>query len=91
MFTQRQICTLGSILFTNRDGSTLSAASIQSGYVLAANPEHFTKTAEEFCGELADYIEVTQEVCVKRVSESGRTYVELATKLLKNNLKRLII
>ena len=81
--TKTDLYSRGSILFTNRDGSTLSAASIQSGYVLAANPEHFTKTAEEFCGELADYIEVTQEVCVKRVSESGRTYVELATRITK--------
>lgn len=71
----------GSILFTTRDGVQLSAVAVQSGYVLAANPAHFSKTSEEFCQSLIDFINVTVEKCVERVSVEGRTYVELADRI----------
>jgi cell division protein FtsI (penicillin-binding protein 3) len=79
--TKSDLYSRGSILFTNRDGTTLSAASIKSGYVLAANPEHFTTSGEEFCGQLADFIDITIERCIARVSTPGRTYVELASRI----------
>lgn len=79
--TKTDLYSRGSILFTSRDGSTLSAAAIQSGYVLAANPAHFTKTPAEFCGVLEKYLEITVDRCVERVSDSSRTYIELASRL----------
>lgn len=79
--TKTDLFSRGSILFTTRDGTTLSAASIQSGYILAANPEHFTTSADEFCQTLAEYITVPTERCVERVSVPGRTYAELADRI----------
>ncbi|MCA9354523.1 MAG: penicillin-binding protein 2 [Candidatus Kaiserbacteria bacterium] len=75
--TKTDLYSRGSILFTTRDGTTLSAAAIQSGYVLAANPEHFTMPAEQFCQLLSGYLADGVERCTERVSAEGRTYVEL--------------
>lgn len=79
--TKTDLYSRGSIYFTTRDGEALSAAAVQSGYVLAANPEHFTQAPDVFCSVVSDYIDVSVERCVERVSVPGRTYVELASKL----------
>lgn len=79
--TKTDLYSRGSILFTTRDGTALSAASIQSGYLLAANPEHISTSYEDFCVALSEYIEVEQDTCVNRLSVPGRTYAELASKL----------
>lgn len=79
--TKTDLYSRGSILFTTRDGTSLSAAAIQSGFVLSANPTHFTVSAEEFCAQLSEYITNGEERCVERVSTPGRTYIELAGKI----------
>lgn len=79
--TKTDLYTRGSILFTTRDGATLSAAAIQSGYVLAANPTHFTVSPEAFCQELESYLDSSVERCVERVTLPGRTYIELASRV----------
>jgi stage V sporulation protein D (sporulation-specific penicillin-binding protein) len=81
--TKTDLYSRGSILFTTRDGSVLSAAAIRSGYVLSANPEHITTSYEEFCAQLSDYIDITTEKCVSRVSVDGRIYAELANRISK--------
>ncbi|MEY3784208.1 MAG: hypothetical protein RLZZ230_530 [Candidatus Parcubacteria bacterium] len=79
--TKTDLYSRGSILFTTRDGTTLSAAAIQSGYVLAANPTHFTTSADEFCKALESYLDDPIEKCLTRVTTPGRTYIELAARL----------
>lgn len=79
--TKTDLYSRGSILFTTRDDTTLSAAAIQSGYVLAVNPTHVTLPANEFCLALETYMDVTIERCIDRVQAPGRTYVELADRL----------
>lgn len=79
--TKTDLYSRGSILFTNRDGTTLSAAAIQFGYILAADPEHITTSKEDYCTAIANFIEVEHSLCVERVSTPGRTYVELASQL----------
>lgn len=75
--TKNDLYARGSIFFTTRDGEKLSAASIQSGFVLAANPDLFTVSPEDFCLQLLSYLTVTTERCVERVSVPNRKYVEL--------------
>lgn len=79
--TKTDLYSRGSILFTTRDGDDLSAASIQSGYILAANPSQVTREFSEFCATLEPFIESTIEKCIERMSLPNRTYIELATKL----------
>jgi cell division protein FtsI/penicillin-binding protein 2 len=79
--TQTDLYDRGSIIFTTRDEAPVSAASIRSGFVLAANPEHITLAFDEYCNQLADYLDVSVERCIDRVSAPGRVYVELANRL----------
>lgn len=87
--TKTDLYTRGSILFTTQGGTTLSAAAIKSGFLLAANPQQITSTKEEFCNSLAVYIEMDQATCVNRVSVADKTYVELATKLTAEQMNEI--
>ncbi len=66
----------GSIFFSARDGATLSAAAIQSGYVLAVDPSRVTDAAQ-LCADVAGEITIDLDVCISRSSLPNRTYVEL--------------
>lgn len=79
--TKTNLYTRGSILFTSRDGTTLSAAAVSSGYLLAANPEHITIPAEDFCSSFREIVTIDEAACVSRIAVPERTYVELANKL----------
>jgi cell division protein FtsI (penicillin-binding protein 3) len=79
--TKTDLYSRGSILFTTRDNTTLSAAAIQSGYLLAVNPTHLTSIPEVFCAELEHYIETDIATCITRLTAPDRTYVELAARL----------
>jgi stage V sporulation protein D (sporulation-specific penicillin-binding protein) len=77
--TKTDLYSRGSILFTTHDGPSVSAAAIQSGYILTANPTHFVTSAKDFCTSLAEYLDGGVDRCVERVSIPERTYVELAS------------
>ncbi len=87
--TKTDLYSRGSILFTTRDGTTLSAAAIQSGYVLSANPTHFTIPPEDFCHKFEVYLDDTVEKCIERVKTEGRTYIELASHLTEEQSKEI--
>ena len=74
--TKSDLYSRGSIYFTTRDGELLSAASVEAGYLLAANPAHI-RDANVFCETLRNYVTIEKELCVERVSLKNRTYVEL--------------
>lgn len=78
--TARDLYSRGSILFTTRDGEYLSAASVQSGHVLAVNPEHVTNAAD-FCSKLDGYLGEVAAKCEERAALPDRTYVELVPNL----------
>jgi cell division protein FtsI/penicillin-binding protein 2 len=79
--TKSDLYTRGSILFSNKDSQTLSAAAVQSGYVLAGNPTLLTNSVEHFCDNHEAYMSVSVERCIQRLSTPGRTYIELAPKI----------
>lgn len=79
--TKTDLYSRGSILFTTRDGTTLSAAAVQAGYVLSTNPSQITVPVSDFCNSLKEYLEVSVERCIERVSTPGRTYIELASRI----------
>jgi len=87
--TKTNLYTRGSIFFTAKDGTTLSAAAIAAGYLLAANPVHMTVPAEEFCGMFSEVIAIDVTMCVERVTTAGRTYVELSNQLTSEQAKTI--
>lgn len=78
--TKSDLYSRGSVLFTTRDGESLSAAAVQAGYLLAANPEHITDPSA-FCEQLHSYLSIERDLCIERSSLPGRTYVELGDRL----------
>lgn len=86
--TKSDLYSRGSVMFTTRDGEYLSAAAVQAGYSLAANPTHITD-ASAFCEKLRSYILIERDLCVERASLSNRTYVELADRLTNEQSKEI--
>jgi stage V sporulation protein D (sporulation-specific penicillin-binding protein) len=84
VYTQTNLYSRGSILFSTRDNTAVSAATIKSGYILAVNPTQLVDSPQLLCESAAEFIEITLERCVERVSLPGRTYLELATRLNDN-------
>ncbi len=78
--TKSDLYSRGSIYFTTRDGEQLSAAAVQAGYLLAANPTHI-QDPKDFCSKVLPYITIEENLCVERASLEKRTYVELAERL----------
>ncbi|MAQ59516.1 hypothetical protein CL638_02310 [bacterium] len=78
--TARNLYSRGQIFFTTKDGEMLSAASIQSGYVLAVNPQHVTDV-DAFCSSLQKYLKDSADKCSTRASLPERSYVELVPDL----------
>jgi len=76
--TKTDLYSRGSIYFTTRDQTELSAAAIQSGYVLAVNPTLVTQPPDVFCNSLSTVVSLDIEKCIERAGLPGRTYVELA-------------
>lgn len=74
--TKDDLYTRGSIFFTNRDGTELSAAAIKSGYVLAFDPSRITDVAGT-CSQLGEFVEMNADLCQLRAGLPNRTYVEM--------------
>ena len=78
--TQDDLYTRGSIFFTNRDGTELSAAAIKSGYVLALDPSRITDP-QGICDQLQAVTEINHSLCQFRAALPNRTYVELQSQV----------
>jgi len=79
--TKTDLYSRGSIFFSTRDGTELSAAAIQTGYVLAVNPKRVTLPHDEFCNTINAAYALDVEKCIERAGLSHRTYVELAQQI----------
>ncbi len=74
--TVRDLYTRGSIFFTTKDGDRVSAATVQSGYVLAVDPTAVRNPAEVF-DQISEFITIDKELFVTRATLPKRTYVEI--------------
>lgn len=74
--TRQSVYSRGSIYFTSRDGKSVAAASIRSGYLLSFNPTLITDAAAT-CAALQPYIKISPERCREQATLPKRTYVEV--------------
>ena len=86
--TKADLYSRGSIFFTTRDGEKLSAASIQAGFMLTANPSRIADP-NAFCETLRTYLTMQKEECVSRVSAKSKTYVELSPQVTEDQAKQI--
>ena len=78
--TVQDLYSRGSIYFTTKEGEKVSAATIQSGYVLAVNPQQVINPEEVYTA-LSPYLSLERERFVERATLPGRTYVEIDTRV----------
>lgn len=78
--TAKDVYTRGSVFFTTKDGETVSAASVTSGFILSINPTLIIDSQKVY-EAIAPYLTVTKEVFLERAQLANRTYVEIEPKL----------
>jgi len=78
--TAKNLYSRGNIYFTTKDGEKVSAASIDSGYVLAINPILIINPDDTY-DKLAFFLTVNREVFIDKANQKNRTYIEIETQL----------
>jgi stage V sporulation protein D (sporulation-specific penicillin-binding protein) len=78
--TVRDLYSRGSIFFTSRDGEKVSAATIQSGYVLSIDPTRITD-AEGTYTKLNAVYPLDKEMFLEKARNTERTYQEIAQRV----------
>ena len=70
----------GKILFSRKDGNTISAATLESGFTLAINPRDIEnpRTAYE---RLSAFVEISEDVFMRRATKENDPYEELLHKV----------
>jgi cell division protein FtsI (penicillin-binding protein 3)/stage V sporulation protein D (sporulation-specific penicillin-binding protein) len=79
--TVRDLYSRGSIFFTTKDGEKVSAATIQTGYLLAIDPSRITD-AENTYAKLSAIIPLDHDDFIKRAGNTDKTYQEIAGRIL---------
>lgn len=75
-----QMFNRGSIIFTTKDGSEVSAATLKTGFILAINPSNI-KNAEATYKALNEIIPLDGETFFKKAAKVDDPYEELADRV----------
>ncbi|OGG86027.1 hypothetical protein A2392_00990 [Candidatus Kaiserbacteria bacterium RIFOXYB1_FULL_46_14] len=78
----------GSIYFTTKNGESIAAATVQSGYVLALNPTRITEP-EQLFNALQPYVKFSHDEFVEKATLPKRVYIEIATQLNEDEAKHI--
>lgn len=78
--TVEDLYTRGSIFLTTRDGEKVSAATIQTGFLLAINPTLITDPEATY-EMLNEHIQLDHDWFVTQASNKNRTYIEIEQKV----------
>ena len=74
------VFTRGSIFFENKDGSLVSAATLQSGFIIAVNPQ-ILKDPETTYKKLNAILPVDHDVFIAKATKLKDPYEEIATQV----------
>ncbi len=78
--TVKDLYSRGSIFFKTKDGEKVSAATIQSGYVLALDATRIVDIEDTYAKLVAVY-PVDRAIFLEKANKKDKTYQELATKV----------
>ncbi len=87
--TVRDLYTRGSIYFTTKDGEKVSAATIQSGYMLTIDPTRISNEEETY-EKLNSVYTLEKEDFIAKASNKERTYQEIASKLTNDEADAIV-
>lgn len=78
----------GSIFFEKRDGARLSAATVNSGFILTINPSRITD-AETTFEKLNEIVVLDREDFIERANKKGDPYEEIADKITRQKADQI--
>ena len=78
--TVKDLYSRGSVFFTARDGEKVSAATIQSGYVLAIDPSRITNPKETYA-KLNAVHKVDEASFLEKAARTEKSYQEIEQKV----------
>jgi len=79
----------GSIFYTRKDGSLLSAATLESGFTLAINPREIGDPAIAYA-KLSEFVDITEDAFVYRANKIDDPYEELLQEVPEEVGKQLL-
>jgi stage V sporulation protein D (sporulation-specific penicillin-binding protein) len=86
--TQQSVFDRGSIFFTGRDGTRLSAATLRSGYILAMVPAQISE-AELVYKKLSEIIDIDKQIFLTRAARTNDSYEEIANHISEDDAKKI--
>ena len=66
----------GSIFYTRKDNSLISAATLESGFILAINPREIIN-ADIAYAKLSEFVEITEDAFIYRANKTNDPYEEI--------------
>ncbi|MFA5841546.1 MAG: penicillin-binding protein 2 [Candidatus Paceibacterota bacterium] len=78
----------GSILFKERGGDLISAATLESGYILVISPEEL-KDREDAFRQLSSVITLERDAFMLKANKNGDPYEELAHRVSKDDAVKI--
>jgi cell division protein FtsI (penicillin-binding protein 3)/stage V sporulation protein D (sporulation-specific penicillin-binding protein) len=86
--TVRDLYKRGSIYFTTKDGEKVSAATVQTGHMLAIDPSRI-QNPEEVYEALSSIIEIDKEVFLTRANRKDKTYQEIKQQVVNEDAEKI--
>lgn len=86
--TVRELYNRGSIQFTTKEGETVSAATIRSGFLLSINPS-VIEDPDRVYEALASVLPIEREAFLAYASDRTDTYHEVADRVSKEDAERI--
>lgn len=78
----------GSIFFTQKDGTRISAATVMTGYKIGVNPKLIQDPQATYT-MLKPYLLLSEEEALQKLSKKNDTYEELAYRLSEEDMKKI--
>ncbi|PIR37898.1 MAG: hypothetical protein COV34_02305 [Candidatus Zambryskibacteria bacterium CG10_big_fil_rev_8_21_14_0_10_42_12] len=70
----------GTIYFTSKDGTTVSAATLKTGFTLAVDPQR-VENAGALYEKVRPFITLSRDEFIQKATREGARYVEIATQV----------
>ena len=88
MHTVNDLYSRGSIYFVTKNGEKVSAATIQSGFLLAIDPSKI-EDSEAIYTQLNQVIPIDHDIFIERAARKDKTYQEIERTILKDEAERI--
>ena len=86
--TVNDLYSRGSIYFVTKNGEKVSAATIQSGFLLAIDPSKI-EDSEAIYTQLNQVIPIDHDIFIERAARKDKTYQEIERTILKDEAERI--